>query len=45
MKDVIHYALWPPLIDSVVNALVARRQLEDIFVYRQRMIEKIFASL
>jgi ligand-binding SRPBCC domain-containing protein len=42
VKDVIHYALWPPLIDSVVNALVARRKLEDIFVYRKRMIEKIF---
>lgn len=42
MTDIISYK--PPLgfLGSIVNALLIRRQLEEIFAYREKALNKIF---
>jgi ligand-binding SRPBCC domain-containing protein len=44
MEDHVDYALPLGALGRIVHRLRVRRQLEDIFDYRRRAIEKIFAQ-
>ena len=43
MEDHVEYALPFGLLGRLVHRLRVRRQLEEIFDYRRRAIEEIFA--
>jgi ligand-binding SRPBCC domain-containing protein len=45
MTDVVHYALPVPVIDGLINRLIVRPRIEEIFQYRRRKIEEIFGKL
>lgn len=42
MTDLIHYGFAFPILDSLLNALVVRPRLEEIFDYRQRVVAEQF---
>jgi hypothetical protein len=44
MEDHVDYALPFGPLGGLVHRLRVRRQLEDIFDYRRRAIDRIFAS-
>jgi ligand-binding SRPBCC domain-containing protein len=43
MRDRVRYALPLGVLGSVAHALAVRRMLDDIFAFRRRRIEEIFA--
>lgn len=42
MRDTVEYALPLGVLGRVANALVVRRQLDEIFDYRYRAIQEVF---
>lgn len=44
MEDLVYYALKQPLIDGVINKLLVRPRLEEIFEYRRRKVEELFGT-
>lgn len=44
MTDVVHYALPFGFIGRIMNALVVKNKLKEIFEYRVVMVDKIFNS-
>ncbi len=42
MTDLVHYALPAPIGATLINELVVRPRLEQIFHYRRRKIEELF---
>jgi len=44
MTDVIHYALPFGFLGRIVNALIVKNKLKEIFDYRYQKIDKIFNS-
>lgn len=44
-EDLVHYALPFGVLGRVVNALVTARQLEGIFEYRRRALERMYGDV
>ncbi len=44
MTDVVHYALPLGIIGQMMNALVVKNKLKDIFEYRVKAVNEIFNS-
>jgi ligand-binding SRPBCC domain-containing protein len=44
VEDVVHYALPLGVIGRLINRLIIRRRLEEIFEFRRRALEEIFAT-
>jgi ligand-binding SRPBCC domain-containing protein len=42
MTDVVHYALPLGFIGRIMNALVVKNKLKDIFEHRRVMVDKMF---
>ena len=42
MLDIVHYAVPLGILGSIVNALLIRRKLAEIFVYRRKSVEALF---
>lgn len=44
MEDILHYNLPFGLLGVLINRLFVRKQIEQIFSYRKRTVDKIFNS-
>jgi ligand-binding SRPBCC domain-containing protein len=44
MHDLVYYALKQPIIDGVVNRLMVRPRIEEIFEFRRRKIIELFGE-
>ena len=44
VRDDLRYALGPGFLGVIPNALVVRRQLQKMFVFRQRALDKLVAA-
>ncbi len=44
MTDIVHYALPLGFIGRIVNALVVKNKLKEIFAYREQKVNEIFNS-
>jgi ligand-binding SRPBCC domain-containing protein len=44
MTDLVHYALPFGFLGRIMNALVVKNKLKEIFDYREKMVNKIFNS-
>ena len=45
IRDIVHYALFIGPIAGIINALIVRNQVREIFAYRRRYLEKTFGTL
>lgn len=45
VEDMVHYALPLGPVGRVINKLIVRNQLEEIFGYRRHVLEKMFGKL
>ncbi len=45
MTDLVHYRLPLGILGALAHALLVRRQLEEIFDYRYRVLEQRFGSM
>jgi ligand-binding SRPBCC domain-containing protein len=44
MRDLVYYALKQPIIDGVINRLMVRPRIEEIFEFRRRKIIELFGE-
>jgi ligand-binding SRPBCC domain-containing protein len=44
MTDVVHYALPLGFLGRIMNSLVVKKKLTEIFSYREKMVDKMFNS-
>lgn len=44
MTDLVHYALPVPVIDRIINRLIVRPRIEEIFAFRRRKIIELFGE-
>jgi len=44
MHDLVYYALKQPIIDGVINRLMVRPRIEEIFEFRRRKIIELFGE-
>jgi ligand-binding SRPBCC domain-containing protein len=42
MTDTVHYGLPVPIFQNLINDLIVRPRLEEIFSYRRKKIEELF---
>ena len=40
--DTVNYDLYPKFLSSQLNSIIIRKRIEDIFIYRKNILEKIF---
>ncbi len=45
MQDVVHYALYAGAIGGIMNTLIVRNKLQQIFSYRRRYLERRFGGM
>lgn len=44
MTDLVYYALPVPVIDRIINRLIVRPRIEEIFAFRRRKIVELFGE-
>ncbi|MDM7460616.1 MAG: SRPBCC family protein [bacterium] len=44
MRDIVYYALKQPILDGMINRLLVRPRIEEIFEYRRRKIVELFGE-
>ncbi|MCS6830334.1 MAG: SRPBCC family protein [Armatimonadota bacterium] len=44
MTDLVYYALPAPIIDGLINRLIVRPRIEEIFAFRRRKITELFGE-
>jgi len=45
IRDIVHYSLLISPLDGIINSLIVKRQLSEIFSYRRRYLEKKFGRI
>ena len=45
MTDLVHYKILPGWLGNAANLLFVRRQLDDIFDYREKKLEEMFGKM
>jgi ligand-binding SRPBCC domain-containing protein len=44
MHDLVYYALKQPIIDGVINQLMVRPRIQEIFEFRRRKVIELFGE-
>ncbi|MCX7994075.1 MAG: SRPBCC family protein [Fimbriimonadales bacterium] len=45
MQDLVYYALKQPLVDGIIDKLLVRPRIEEIFEFRRRKIVELFGEV
>ena len=45
IRDVVHYSFFISPFDWIINAIIVRKKLQEIFSYRRRYLEKKFGKM
>lgn len=45
IRDIVHYALFIGPLGGIINTLIVRNQLREIFAYRRRYLEEKFGRM
>jgi len=45
IRDIVHYALFIGPLGEIINTLIVRNQLREIFAYRRRYLEEKFGRM